>query len=370
MKELTSKERLMRIFCGEEVDRPALKLWGMRPEQPMLHPAYRPVYERALEKTDIFWEIFMPFNTFTAPAETKIIPFDAEWQDEITTIHTPEGDLTSTYRRSLIGAPGYDMEYFFKEEEDIKKFLALPVEESTQVDTSGYFEAQRKLGDRGIVHINVNHAGFMFQQMCGSENLAFFSVDCRELVQETIARFSKLRYNYVKKILQTGIKPVMSWYGPEVFIPPLMSPNDFEEFVFQYDKPLCDLIHEYGGYTWMHSHGKTANFIERYIDMGIDVVNPLEPAPNGDIYLKKTALDFRGRIGLEGNIEIQELINSPEERVRQLIKDCVDFGKESGRFILCPSAGYMEYVDPGPRYISNLLTFIEYGHECVKKCKK
>ncbi len=28
MNRLTSHERLMRIFRGEEIDRPALKLWG------------------------------------------------------------------------------------------------------------------------------------------------------------------------------------------------------------------------------------------------------------------------------------------------------------------------------------------------------
>ena len=370
MVGLTRKERLMRIFQGKEVDRPAIKLWGAWPGQPMLHPAYEPVYRKAIEKTDLFWEVFMPFNVFTAETTTETVAVDDEWEDIVTKIHTKEGDLTSVHRASKKGAPGYDLEHFFKDESDIKKFLALPVEESTHVDLGPYFRAQKALGDRGIVHINVNHAGFLFQQMCGSENMAFFSVDCRDLVEETIDRFTKLRYNYFKRVLETGISPIMSWYGPEVFIPPLMSPADFEDFVFRCDKPLCDLIHEHGGYTWMHSHGKTAKFIQRYIDMGIDVVNPLEPEPNGDVNLRTLAREFEGKIGLEGNIEIQELINSSEERVRELLRDCVEFGAASGRFILCPSAGYMEYIQPGENYIRNLTTFVDYGFELVEKYRK
>ena len=55
MKKLTSHERLMRIFRNEEIDRPALKLWGAAPNADgLLHESYRPVAELAAEKTDLF----------------------------------------------------------------------------------------------------------------------------------------------------------------------------------------------------------------------------------------------------------------------------------------------------------------------------
>ena len=53
--KLTSHERLMRIFRGEEIDRPAFKLWGAGAEVGwQLHEAYRPVSELAAASTDLF----------------------------------------------------------------------------------------------------------------------------------------------------------------------------------------------------------------------------------------------------------------------------------------------------------------------------
>lgn len=47
---LTSHERIMRIFQGKEIDRPALKLWGANLDNFLLHPDYRPVCELAAKK--------------------------------------------------------------------------------------------------------------------------------------------------------------------------------------------------------------------------------------------------------------------------------------------------------------------------------
>ena len=57
---LTSRERIMRIFRNEEIDRPALKLWGTSLNMQLLHPAYEPVYRTALEKTDLMEKIGSP----------------------------------------------------------------------------------------------------------------------------------------------------------------------------------------------------------------------------------------------------------------------------------------------------------------------
>ncbi|MBR5681446.1 MAG: hypothetical protein IKX19_12415, partial [Clostridia bacterium] len=213
--------------------------------------------------------------------------------------------------------------------------------------------------------------GYFVQCMTGSETLAYLSVDNRELVDGMCEIYAGRLYEHVKNILDTGIEsPIFCWVGPEVFIPPLMGPKDFDDFVYRYDKPICDLIHERGGYVWVHCHGRVRKFLDRFIEMGVDVLNPLEPGPNGDIDLRETAAAYAGRIGLEGNIEIQELLLSSRERIASLIDDCVEAGAPSGRFILCPSAGYMEYARPSGKYIENLLFYLRYGLEAVERYRK
>jgi hypothetical protein len=103
--------------------------------------------------------------------------------------------------------------------------------------------------------------------------------------------------------------------------------------------------------------------------MGVDVLNPLEPPKNGDVFMDELVARYGNRIGWEGNIEIQELLLSSQERIRQLIDECVAAGWKSGRFILCPSAGYMEYPFPTEEYLENLMFYLRYGLEAVERCR-
>ena len=378
--ELTSKERLMRIFKNQEIDRPSLKLWGVGDQVGwLLHERYRPVAELAAQTTDIFGGV--DGYGLDVVGGTGIDRYAESWTEETgdpnwvdchTILHTPKGDLKKVFRSSTIGDPGYDLEHYIKEAEDIEKILSLPFEAPTGLTREPHDRAVAALGDRGIVNISLSsNASYIVHTLMGSETLAYLSVDAREQLDALCAVYAKRIYDHVKKILETGIKdPIFAWVGPEVYLPPLMSPKDFDDFVYKYDKPLCDLIHEHGGYVWVHSHGKVANFVERFMDMGVDVLNPLEPGPNGDIVMSEVVKQYGTRIGLEGNIEIQDILLSSKEHLRDLIDQCVEQGAKSGRFILCPSAGYMEYARPTKQYIDNLMFYLQYGLEAVERYRK
>jgi len=381
MNKLTSHERLTRIFRGEEIDRPALKLWGASPDVGwQLHEAYGPVSALAAEMTDLFAGAggYGLNPMFGSDGGTKVDHWKTETGDPLwlhchTRIHTPKGDVEMVRRGSQIREPGYDMEHYVKDEEDIEKLLSIPYTSPEGMKKESYDEAAAHVGNRGIAMIDLPHAAYFVHQMMGSETLAYLSVDARELVDELISVYAKRIYDHVKRILETGVEhPIFGWCGPELFLPPLLSPRDFDDFVGKYDKPICDLIHEHGGYVWVHSHGQVRHFIERFIEMGVDVINPLEPEwmSNGDVDLDEVVGTFGGRIGLEGNIEIQEILQSSKERIAGLIDACVEAGWKSGRLILCPSAGYMEYPRPTEQYIENLLFYLRYGYEAVEKCRK
>lgn len=369
---LSSRERIMRIFQNKEIDRPALKLWGASLDDFLLHPDYRPVCELAVHLSDLFVSASSPFNIYYGIDHTKHVEIEIKdtnhetWKDKHIIFHTPEGDLQGIERISTVGEPSYTVEHMVKELGDLKKLLSIRYEPfSFRIDD--YIQKQAHLGDRGVVMLNVAHSGYALQRLIGSENIAYFSIDCRDELEEIISIFSGRIREFVQSAITAGVTGPFSWVGPEVFIPPLMSPRDFEDFVYRWDKPLCDDIHNAGGYVWAHCHGRVANFIERFIDMGIDIINPLEPPKNGDICLDTIIEKYGNRIGWEGNIEIQEIIQAEPERLKELISTCVDSGKKSGRFVLCPSAGFMEYPFPSSRYINNLLLYLQYGSECVEQ---
>ena len=371
MKFLTSRERLTRIFRAEEVDRPALKLWGFEPDQNFLHIDYKPVYQKAAALTDWFASSGSNFDMAAGQNAANLItqefkPHSDSYKELVVTYHTPMGDLTERQMVSLVNAPGYTVEHAVKEPKDLEAILSMPYE-PFPFQAKSYFDTEARVGDKGITMFNIDHAAYFLHRLMGSETLAFFSVDYRELLHEAVSVYAQRLRQHVQSAIDSGIRGVYSWVGPELLIPPLMSPLDFEDFVFNFDKPLCQLIHDAGGYVWLHVHGKVNSFIERFIAMGIDVLNPLEPPKNGDIHLQDLVEKYGSRLGWEGNIEIQEILQAEPERLLGLIHECVESGAPSGRFILGLSAGYMEYPFPEPVYIRNLLLYLDEGYRVVEK---
>ena len=373
---LTSRERLLRIFRNKEVDRPALKLWGAELHTTnFLHPMYQPVAKLAAETSDLFGGASFDFNFHAGKhidryrevyrTDTK----NPDWKDQHTIFHTPKGDLHSIDRISVKNEPHYIVEHMVKEPEDIDKLLSMEYEPFT-LSRDAYDTAVSQMGERGVVMIGVRHAPYAVQTLMGSETLAYFSIDEREKQQHLIQVYADRALAHAKAILALGIQePIFSTVGPELFLPPLMSANDFEEFVHDIDKPIWDEVHNAGGHVWVHSHGKVANFIDSFIDMGVDVLNPLEPPKNGDIDMNAIVARYGNRIGWEGNIEIQEILRSSKERLAALIDECVAAGSKSGRFILCPSSGYMEYPFPTEQYMDNLIFYLKHGLEAVERCR-
>lgn len=369
---LTSRERLMRIFKGEEIDRPALKLWGAgkyKAGDSLMHPDYAPVAARAAEITDLFGGSGSAFDIYygkngagMVSAETRETGQET-WRDNYITYRTPAGELHSVHRWSTVGEPGYVLEYAVKDANDLKKLLSIPYEPFDFRDN--HEQAETYMGDRGVVCFGLDHAAYAVHRMTGSETLAYLSIEDRGLLDEVVSVFAERIYRHAENAIRAGIRAPFAWVGPELFIPPLMSPRDFDDFVLKYDRPLCSLIHNGGGYVWVHCHGKTACLIDRYIDMGVDVLNPLEPPKNGDVILRDVVKKYGGRIGLEGNIEIQDILLADRDELRALIDGCVDAGRTSGRFILCPSAGYQEYPRPTGKYIDNLMFYLNYGYEKI-----
>ena len=124
----------MRIFQGKEIDRPALKLWGAGMTVGwQLHEAYRPVSELAAGTTDLFTgaggfglNLLTGIDGRMKVESRKEETGDPNWLDCHTVLHTPKGDLEMVRRESQIGDPGYDMEHYVKDEEDIEKLLSIP----------------------------------------------------------------------------------------------------------------------------------------------------------------------------------------------------------------------------------------------------
>jgi hypothetical protein len=363
---MTRRERLRAIFEGRTPDRPAVRVWGADPRRSVEQPDFEQIRQRAVEKTDLFIGSGSAFHIYAGSHAKRLIEREEiptatpEWTHVITTYHTPQGDLREIFQKSACGKPGYEMEFLLKEPADIRKLLSLPYE-PFPFDVKPYRDSDACVGDRGLVSLGLDHAMYALQRLIGSENFALWSLTDDDLLLEAMQVFARRLYTHVEAALAGGLRnAIFSWVGPELCIPPLMSPAAFDRYVTAFDKPLIEAIHNAGGRIWVHCHGKMRPVLRRFVDMGVDVLNPIEPPPMGDVTMAEAFSLVGDRIGLEGGVETHDLMTASQERIHEMVHTVLDAGR-GRRLILGPSSGYTESVTPSHVEVQNWLCFVDEG---------
>ena len=229
--------------------------------------------------------------------------------------------------------------YFIKSREDAERYLSLPLPE-LRGDVSSFSAAEAEIGDSGIVDVGLGtNPGGAVAVLCGSENFAILSIDDREILYALCEREMTITMNRAKFLLDGKVGPFFSMLGQEYIAPPLHGNTDFYDFNVKYDKPIIDLIHDSGGRIHIHSHGSIKKVFQGFVDMGADVLHPFEPPPLGDITAAEAKASARGKLCLEGNIQIHHMYEKTPEELRQeteaLIRDVFD---DRRGLIVCPSA--------------------------------
>lgn len=321
---LTRKERLRRCFFHEETDRPGV---FSRAGFPRSDPTYKELIAYIAEHTELKPNWWAGLNPHT-DTESRTEPHTEDFDRRITVLHTPAGDLTNSYIVSRRGLPGMEESYFLKTPEDVETYLSLP-EPAIDVDVDSFREAEKAVGDAGIVDVNLgaNPGGFT-AELFGSETFALMSVTHRDLIHTLCERRMNSMLKKVKRLVELGVGPYFSMLGEEFIVPPLHGPKDFDDFNVRYNKPIIDEIHNAGGRIHIHCHGSISVVFQGFLDMGVDVLHPFEPPPLGNITAAEAKSLARGKMCLEGNIQINRMYEASADELRAeteaLIRDCWD----------------------------------------------
>jgi len=333
---MNARERLRRAYTYEEMDRPGVySRTGF--------PANDPSYDRLRAYLEAHTELKWGWNARALespyPTTRTVEPWSADFARQITTLHTPAGDLQSAFLVGLKGQPGLSQSYFIKSREDALTYLSLPTPEVAG-DVESCFALDRQVGERGIVDVSLgfNPAGFVVE-LCGSETFALLSITDRDVLHALCQREMQRTLALLQFLLARGVGPFFSMLGEEYIVPPLHGPADFHDFNVRYDRPILDLIHDSGGRVHIHCHGSIRRVMSGFLEMDVDVLHPFEAPPHGDITPQQAKEAARGRICLEGNIPIQHMYEETSEFVRQETKALIAAAFDDGRgLIVSPTA--------------------------------
>jgi len=115
----------------------------------------------------------------------------------------------------------------------------------------------------------------------------------------------------------------------------LMSPEAWEDYIAPGEQAEYDLIKEYGKDIWIHSCGNVAPLLPRLIEMGVGVLNPVQPECM-DVYELKEK--YGGKLTFWGGISTQRTLpfGSPKDVTAETEDLIARLGKDGG-YITAPS---------------------------------
>lgn len=112
----------------------------------------------------------------------------------------------------------------------------------------------------------------------------------------------------------------------------LVDPDHWRRFYRPSYELLFDRVRRGGAHVWMHLCGDVAAILPDLVDLGLNVLNPVQPRA---MDVRRLARDFGGRICFYGGIDVQGtlIFGSPEE-VRAEVRTLIDlFGAFGGGYI-------------------------------------
>ncbi len=182
-------------------------------------------------------------------------------------------------------------------------------------------------------------------RLTGMENLMLKMFDDPDFVH-SIARMT---YEYNVQMLDLLVEAGLDVLIIEDDIAdknfPLISPDQFKEFINPYNRKLVELGHEKGLKVIRHSDGNLWPLLDILLETGYDGLNPLEPQAGMD--LKKLKEYCGDRLCFLGNIDCIDLLpNGTQEQVEETVKQAISDAGEGGGLIISSSNSLHPGVNP------------------------
>ena len=206
--------------------------------------------------------------------------------------------------------------------------------------------------------------------VCGG----FFEVGCLDRGYDIFAMDLAVNPDLVKTLFdlylkeklhqaETIIKPLAPYidifcFGDDLGLQtgPFMSPELFRRDIKSYFIEHYSKVHEVApdSRIFHHSCGSVYEFVDDIIDMGVDILNPIQPKA-AKMQPEQLKQKGKGRICYHGGIDLQELLPfGMPEQVKETALRTIEILGDGGGYICAPAHSLPEDVP-----VENILTLFE-----------
>lgn len=314
---MTPKERLQRAVAYEEVDRPPAGLFGTHTD-----------YEQGLAR-----------HIGASSIEAMYLELGVDiWHSKVGLRYTGEGNPLGNSAEN----PHPFAEMTTVDEVEAYALPGPGVFDAT--DLVEHLRAHQEFAVCGGINSAVYHH---YLNLCGQENALCFLRQQPEVAKAMIRRINDYFVGYLRKVLEAGeglidLVENCNDFGTQRSM--FISAADFREFFSEPLKQLYDLAKEHDVLYMQHSCGSIGPIIDDFIEMGADILNPIQVEADG-MDIEELVARHKGRITFYGGIDTQRLLPlGPEEKIRREVRRLIDYFGKGGGLILGGSQGLLEDI--------------------------
>ncbi len=180
-----------------------------------------------------------------------------------------------------------------------------------------------------------------------------------EMVHYCLGKLFDLAYQNTLRVFETipgavSITYVAEDLGGQTGL--MYSPDQIHEYLLPGMKRMMDLTRQHGSHVFVHSDGAVRDIIPALIDIGMEVLNPIQWVCPG---MEREGLkrDFGDRIIFHGAVDNQRTLPfGTVEDVRREVEDNIRILGAGGGYILCPCHNIQAVTPP-----ENIVAMYEAG---------
>jgi len=208
---------------------------------------------------------------------------------------------------------------FIKTREDFEKF---PWDVAAELDFNSFYKIKDLLPE-GMKVIAVSGKIFTLTWMLmGFNDFALKLILDEKLVADVFRKVAEIQFQGLEEIFELPYVDAV-WVVDDIAFGtgPMISPQALKDHVFPWYREMAARCHQNDRIFFMHSDGDLMMLMEDIIDIGVDVLQPIDPTCMDIEQVKEM---YGNRICLVGNVS-NELLRSGtsgqvEKRVKKLIR--------------------------------------------------
>jgi len=369
---MNSKQRLQAVLNGQIPDRVPISTYELVAFNSQAfenkEPSYAELMRAIREKTDCIcmWEPASneTFLASSSPVEIQVTKTRAD--DAVITqkiLPTPKGDITQVTKLIDNVHTVWEVEHWCKNLEDVDRALSVPYE-PLEFETSDLARIKNELGDNGIIMSSLADPLWLAAALMNFGDYTVWALTETDHFAQAVACMHDRNMENLKRMLATNLVDLYRICGPEYATPPYLPPHFFQQFVVPYVTEMVDLIHSKGAKARFHCHGRLEKVLDMILATGSDALDPCEAPPDGDISLDQIKQRIGSKMCIMGNLQLKLLEQGSQDQVAQAVKQCMQDAKQSGRFVIMPTAAPIN-IPLADKTKDNYLCFIdtalEYG---------